>query len=64
LEISDEQLDKTLLNLAEISGSSARLFYSNNIEYWIGKGGKVSRVLTIEENQKEIEKIKANQPKK
>jgi hypothetical protein len=64
LEISDKQLDKSLLNPIQITGKSERFFYSNNIEYWVQKSGKVSRVLTLEENQKEIERIKANQPKK
>jgi len=64
LEISDKQLDKSLLNPIQIAGKSERFFYSNNIEYWVQKSGKISRVLTVEENQKEIERIKANQPKK
>jgi RNA polymerase sigma factor (sigma-70 family) len=63
LEISDEHLDKTLLDPNEIAGRSVRLFYSNNIAYWIGKSGKATRVLTIEENEKEIERIKASQKK-
>src|ERR1035437_2822799 len=63
LEISDEHLDKTLLDLNEIAGRSVRLFYSNNIEYQTVNGGKVSRVLTVEENNKELERIKASQKK-
>ena len=63
LEISNEHLDKTLLDPTGIAGSSTRFFYSNNILYWIRKSGKVSRVLTIEEANKEIERIRANKPK-
>jgi RNA polymerase sigma factor (sigma-70 family) len=37
------------------------MFFSNNISYWTDAKGKSQRVLTIEENEKEIERIKANQ---
>jgi RNA polymerase sigma factor (sigma-70 family) len=60
LEISGEHLDKNMLDPAKIAESSTRLFYSNNIAYWIGKDGKVSRVLTAEENAAEIKKHHGN----
>lgn len=39
------------------------LFYSNNVPYWTDAKGKVRRVLTVEENEKEIQRIKASQKK-
>jgi RNA polymerase sigma factor (sigma-70 family) len=58
LEISDEHLDKTLLNPTAIAGNSAAMFYSNNVLYQVIKGGKVSRVLTTEENEAEIKMLR------
>ena len=63
LEIADEPLDQDILNPAKIDGTSTTMIYSNNIAFWIDKGGKVRRLLTVEENRKEIEKIKASQAK-
>ena len=63
LEIADEPLDQDILNPAKIAGTSTTMFYSNNIEYWIGKHGEVRRLLTVEENKREIERIKAAQKK-
>jgi hypothetical protein len=39
------------------------LFYSNNIPYWTDAKGRVRKVLTVEENEKEIQRIKASQKK-
>ncbi len=64
LEISDEHLDTALLEPTQIAGSSTTSFYSNNILYWTRKNGEVSRVLTLEEGKKEIERIKANRRRK
>ena len=64
LEISDEHLDTDLLDPTQLAGASTASFYSNNILYWTRKNGEVSRVLTLEENKKEIERLKANNPKK
>src|ERR1035437_5351522 len=63
LEISDGPIDKALLDPTQIAGTSAPMFFSNNILYQVVKGGKVSRVLTVEENNKELERIKASQKK-
>jgi hypothetical protein len=64
LEISDEHLDTDLLDPIQIAGNSATLFYSNNILYWTRKNGEVSRVLTLEEGKKEMERVKASIQKK
>ena len=64
LEISDEHLDTDLLDPTQLAGTSTTDFYSNNILYWIRKNGEVSRVLTAEENRKEIERLKANNRKR
>jgi hypothetical protein len=63
LELSDDHLDNALLDPNQFAGTNATVFYSNNVEYWIGKRGKVNRVLTIEENNKEIERIRASKAK-
>ena len=60
LEISDEHLDQALLDPIQLAATSATMFYSNNIEYSIGKAGKVSRVLTAEEYAAEIKKLQGN----
>jgi guanyl-specific ribonuclease Sa len=60
LEISDEHLDQALLDPIQLAATSAAIFYSNNIEYSIGKAGKVSRVLTAEEYAAEIKKLQGN----
>jgi hypothetical protein len=64
LEISDEHLDTALLDPTQIVGSLTTMFYSNNILYWTRKNGEVSRVLTLEEGKKEMERLKANNQKK
>jgi RNA polymerase sigma factor (sigma-70 family) len=64
LEISDEHLDTDLLDPTQLAGISTTLFYSKNILYWIRKNGEVSRVLTADENEKEIQRLKANSRKR
>jgi RNA polymerase sigma factor (sigma-70 family) len=59
LEISDEHLDPALIDPAQLLSGSSKLFYSNNIEYWVKPSGKVSRVLTMDEYKQEMERIKA-----
>jgi RNA polymerase sigma factor (sigma-70 family) len=58
LEISDEHLDPALLDPAQLLSSHARLFYSNNVEYWVKPSGKLSRVLTMEEYKQQMESLK------
>jgi hypothetical protein len=67
LEISSSHLPSTDLDPDKLIKTSnpnyMPLFYSNNIPYWTDAKGKVRRVLTVEENEKEIQRIKASQKK-
>lgn len=63
LEFSKWHLPKEVFDPAQVAKGSTSYFYSNNIVYSLGKNGSVSRVLTTEENKKEIEKLR-NKPKK
>ena len=56
------QLDPDMF-LHSTNANYMPVFYSNNIPYWTDAKGRVRKVLTVEENRKEIEKIKANQAK-
>jgi hypothetical protein len=63
LKISNGHLPSTDLDpdklIKTTNPNFISFFYSNNIPYWTDAKGKVSRVLTVEENNKEIERIKA-----
>lgn len=59
LEISDEHLDPALVDPAQLLSGHSRIFYSNNVEYWVKPSGKVSRVLTADEYKKEMKRIEA-----
>ncbi|MDD5140004.1 MAG: sigma-70 family RNA polymerase sigma factor [Verrucomicrobiales bacterium] len=67
LEISSSHLSATDLDpdmLIKTSNPNYMpLFYSNNVPYWTDAKGKVRKVLTVEENKNEIERIKASQKK-
>jgi RNA polymerase sigma factor (sigma-70 family) len=62
LEISDEHLDPALIDPARLLSGSSKLFYSNNIEYWVKPSGKVSRVLTMDEYKQEMQVSVLNGP--
>ncbi len=61
LEISDEHLDTALIDPAQLLAGYSKVFYSNNIEYWVTRNGKASRVLTMDEYKQDMERIKAAQ---
>jgi RNA polymerase sigma factor (sigma-70 family) len=67
LKISKEHLSASVLDPDKFINTTnlnyMPLFYSNNIPYWTDAKGKVRRVLTFEENEKEIQRIKASQKK-
>jgi hypothetical protein len=67
LEISSSHLSANDLDPDKLIKTSnpnyMPLFYSNNIPYWTDARGKVRKVLTVEENEKEIQRIKASQKK-
>lgn len=67
LEISSSHLPSADLDPDKLIKTSnpnyMPLFYSNNVPYWTDAKGKVRRVLTVEENEKEIKRIKASQKK-
>ncbi len=59
LEISDEHLDTALIVPAQLLAGYSKVFYSNNIAYWVTRNGKVSKVLTMEEAKQQMESLKA-----
>ena len=65
LNISNRHLPSNDLDPDQLFKASnpnnRQLFYSNNVLYWNDAKGRVRRVLTVEENQKEIQRIKARQ---
>lgn len=67
LEISSSHLSSSELDPDKLiktgNPNFMPLFYSNNVPYWTDAKGKARRVLTAEENEKEIQRIKANQKK-
>jgi RNA polymerase sigma factor (sigma-70 family) len=64
LEISDEHLDTALIDPSKVFPRDKRVFYSNNVPYWIESNGKASRVLTMDEYKQQMEMIKAKEAKR
>ena len=65
LELSIRPLPKESFDpIQAATAATTTHFYSNNIAYWIRKNGKVSKVLTLEENNQDLERLQANQPAK
>jgi len=67
LKLSNGHLPSTDLNpdklIKTTNPNFMPLFYSNNVPYWTDAKGKVRKVLTFEENEKELQRIKAGQKK-
>jgi hypothetical protein len=58
LEISDDALDRALMDPAKLAGNRATIIYSNNIAYERMPKGNLRRILTQAEEFKNIEAMK------
>ena len=58
LEISDDALDRALMDPAKLAGNHATIIYSNNIAYERMPKGNLRRILTQAEEFKNIEAMK------